>query len=50
MITYQDVKNDSDICEYIRKADESLLALGYTEHSFAHVGKVADTVEYILSE
>ena len=50
MITYQDVKNDPDICEYIRKADESLLALGYTEHSFAHVGKVADTVEYILSE
>ncbi len=49
MITYQDVKNNADICEYIRKADESLLALGYTEHSFAHVGKVADSVEYILS-
>lgn len=49
MVTYREVKNDPDICEYIRKADESLLALGYTEHSFAHVGKVADTVEYILS-
>lgn len=49
MITYREVKNNPDICEYIRKADESLLALGYTEHSFAHVGKVADSVEYILS-
>jgi len=49
MITYQEVKKNPEICEYIRKADESLLALGYTEHSFAHVGKVADTVEYILS-
>lgn len=49
MVTYHDVKHDPNICEYIRKADESLLALGYTEHSFAHVGKVADTVEYILS-
>ena len=26
---------------YIQKADESLIALGYTEHSFAHVGMVA---------
>ena len=49
MVTYREVKNDPDNCEFIRKADESLLALGYTEHSFAHVGKVADTVEYILS-
>ena len=48
MISYQDLKNDRAIREYIRKADESLCALGYTEHSFAHVGKVAHSVEYIL--
>ena len=48
MITYQELKNNKDVAEYIRKADESLLALGYTEHSFAHVCKVADSVEYIL--
>ena len=29
-------------------ADESLKVLGYTEHSFAHVTRVADTAEYIL--
>lgn len=49
MLTYNDIKNDKAIAEYIRKADESLIALGYTEHSFAHVGKVAASVEYILT-
>ncbi|MGM9646122.1 MAG: HD domain-containing protein [Eubacteriales bacterium] len=33
---------------YIKKADESLLALGYTEHSFAHVGLVSERAAYIL--
>lgn len=47
-ITLQDIKNDETIKCYIRKADESLVALGYTEHSFAHVGKVADTARNIL--
>ena len=48
MITYAEIKNNEDIREYIRRADESLLALGFTEHSFAHVEKVAVGVEYIL--
>ncbi len=48
MISYADIKNNEAIREYIRKADESLRALGYTEHSFAHVEKVALGVEYIL--
>jgi len=47
-ITLQDVKNDETIKCYIEKADESLVALGYTEHSYAHVGKVADTARNIL--
>lgn len=34
----------------IRKADESLSALGFTEHSFAHVTMVAETASYILTE
>ncbi len=49
MLTYNDVKNNEAIKEYIRRADESLIALGYTEHSFAHVGNVAHVTEYILS-
>ncbi len=48
MITYSDIITNQDIREYIKGADASLLALGYTEHSFAHVGKVASTVEDIL--
>ena len=49
MITYKEIKQSESISTYIRKADESLCALGYTEHSFAHVGLVANRAEYILS-
>ena len=38
MITFHDIKRDPQIRTYIQKADESLIALGFTEHSFAHVG------------
>ncbi len=48
MVTYADVRADVAIREYIKRADESLAALGYTEHSFAHVTKVAVTAAYIL--
>ncbi len=48
-MTYDDIKNNEEIKTYIRKADEALTALGYTEHSFAHVTKVAADAEYILS-
>ncbi len=47
-ITYDDIKKDKNIRTYIEKADESLIALGYTEHSFAHVMKVATTASNIL--
>ena len=50
MITFNDVKNDASIRTYIIKADESLRALGYTEHSFAHVTKVSETASYILEK
>lgn len=48
MLTFEQVKSDIEIKTYIEKADEALIALGYTEHSFAHVGKVAATAQYIL--
>ena len=50
MLTYQAVKNNPEIRTYIKRADESLDALGFTEHSFAHVGRVAETAGYILEE
>lgn len=48
MLSFEEIKNNADIKTYIRKADESLVALGYTEHSFAHVGLVANRCKYIL--
>ena len=47
-ITFEEIKNSEVIKTYIRKADESLIALGYTEHSFAHVTKVAQIARDIL--
>ena len=48
MLTYEDVKKSEAIKTYIVRADESLVALGYTEHSFAHVVHVAETAGSIL--
>ena len=48
MITIEDIRNNEAINTYIKRADESLIALGYTEHSFAHVTKVGTTAKYIL--
>ena len=47
-ITYDQIKENPAVNAYIRKADESLIALGYTEHSFAHVTKVAETAAGIV--
>lgn len=48
MITYEQIRQDPSIRTYISRADESLAALGYTDHSFAHVMHVARTAGYIL--
>ena len=47
-MTYEMIKKDESIRTYIRQADASLCALGYTEHSFAHVGQVAEMAGYLL--
>ncbi len=48
MVTYEDIKNSKSIAAYIKHADKSLEKLGYTEHSFAHVTKCAETAGHIL--
>ena len=48
MLTYEKITKSEAIKTYIIRADESLGALGYTEHSFAHVIHVAQTAGYIL--
>ncbi len=42
------VKHDHDINVYIEEQNKSMSAMGYTEHSFAHIGVVADRTAYIL--
>lgn len=47
-MTYEEIKQIEAVRTYIAQADASLGALGYTEHSFAHVCRVAETTGYIL--
>lgn len=48
VVTYEQIRQDAAVNTYITRADESLAALGYTEHSFAHVTRVAEEAGYIL--
>ena len=47
-LTYDEIRQDEAVNTYIRQADASLAALGFTEHSFAHVTLVAEKAGYIL--
>lgn len=49
MITPHDIKDNKQIQTYIRRADETLAAMGFTEHSTAHVSRVAHFAEKILT-
>ncbi len=49
MITPRTIKENPQILTYIRRADETLAAMGFTEHSTAHVCRVAHLAEKILS-
>ena len=47
-MTYEQITRDKALRIYITQADASLAALGFTEHSFAHVRHVSETAGYIL--
>lgn len=47
-MTYEQVRRDEAVKVYIAQADASMKALGFTEHSFPHVSRVAQTAGYIL--
>ena len=49
-VTYEQIRKDERINTYIRQADESMRAMGFTEHSFAHVTKCAQMASNLLSE
>lgn len=50
MITAGEIKRDPQIKTYIEKADETLSALGFTEHSFAHVTRAAHFAQKLLAD
>lgn len=47
-MNYDQVRSDPAVRTYIERADMTLEALGYTEHSFAHVTLVAERAASIL--
>ena len=49
-MTYEEVRKDEAVKVYITQADASLEALGFTEHSFAHVSRVAQIAGDILEK
>jgi uncharacterized protein len=48
VVTLKDVRRDHEVQVFIKKADESLGVLGYTEHGPRHCGLVADIAENVL--
>lgn len=49
-VTYDMIKANEQVRTYIQKADESLIAMGFTEHSFAHVTCVAAVASGLLRD
>lgn len=49
-MTYEEIKKDEAIRAYIIRADESLAALGFTEHCFPHLNFASEKAGYILEE
>ena len=49
MVTYKEIRENETIKTYIRMADKTLESMKFTEHSFAHVTRVAEMAGYILT-
>ena len=49
-MTYDELRRDPAVNVYIAQADASLSALGFTEHSFPHVTRVAQIAGDILEQ
>jgi len=49
-ITFKDIKNSQEVNTYIKQADATLEALGFTEHSFVHSNKCADVAGKLLQD
>ncbi|WP_366922590.1 HD domain-containing protein [Metallumcola ferriviriculae] len=50
MVTLEMIKRDTEIDTYIRKGNEYLGAMGFTEHSYRHVNLVSNVSQNILEK
>ncbi|HOQ36241.1 MAG TPA: HD domain-containing protein [Acetivibrio sp.] len=50
LITLEDIKNNEEVNSFLEIGDKQLAALGYTEHSYRHVGLVSKTAGEILEK
>lgn len=48
-VTIDQIIQNESVRSYIKKADESLISMGYTEHSFPHVTRVSRLAKDILT-
>ena len=49
-MTYNDIKHNEEVLAFLKKGNDNLGTLGYTDHSAAHCALVAERGAYILSE
>lgn len=47
-MTYEQIKSHPEVCALLKRGNENLGVLGYTEHSQAHCALVAERAAYIL--
>ena len=49
-MTYKDIKHNEEVNELLKKGNQNLGLLGYTDHSQAHCTRVAETAAHILKK
>ncbi len=49
-MTYKEIRKDAEICAFIKKGNENLGVLGYTDHSQIHCALVAEKAGQILKK
>ena len=50
IVTFEEIRSNAEIKTYIIQANEALMSLGFTEHSFAHVTRCAYKASEILEK
>lgn len=49
-MTYKDIRRNEEVCAFLKKGDENLGILGFTDHSSAHCAMVAERAGYIMKK